>query len=520
VGFAVGRTVVQWLGERAFHAYWLDQGIRLRRNLLAWLLEAPGSRLIEPSPGEAISTFRDDIDDVLRYLESYLDALGMLLYIGGAVTIMAFIEARLTIIVLVPLLAALFAYQAMSPQIRTRRRAMRRATDAVTGFIGETFSSIQVVKLADADQPILRELRRRNETRHRAALRDTLLTELLRSLNVNMANISTAIVLIVGAGAISEGTFTVGELALFIVYLPRLTSNMAFLGDALAQHRRTGVSWDRVHRLSVDAVDDALLDSARVPLVGQVGELPPRRRQPDDQLQRLRVNHLTHTHPNGAIGISDISFSLERDSFTVITGRIGAGKTTLVRSILGLLPAEGTVVWNDHEIVDRASFLVPPRSAYTPQVPRLFSDTLALNIAVGEELGRTEITDAAGLAVLDHDLHSLPHGIDTMVGARGVKLSGGQVQRSAAARMFATRADLLVFDDLSSALDVHTENELWERLFARRDVTCLVVSHRLAALERADQILVLEHGRLVDRGSLAELLDRSPTMRELVEMPS
>jgi ATP-binding cassette, subfamily B, bacterial len=102
-----------------------------------------------------------------------------------------------------------------------------------------------------------------------------------------------------------------------------------------------------------------------------------------------------------------------------------------------------------------------------------------------------------------------------MVGARGVKLSGGQIQRSAAARMFATNAQLLVFDDLSSALDVHTENELWDRLFAQRPATCLVVSHRRTALRKADQILVMDGGRIVDRGTVDELLGRSALMRDL-----
>jgi ATP-binding cassette subfamily B protein/ATP-binding cassette subfamily C protein len=106
-------------------------------------------------------------------------------------------------------------------------------------------------------------------------------------------------------------------------------------------------------------------------------------------------------------------------------------------------------------------------------------------------------------------------GEDTMVGARGVKLSGGQVQRSAAARMLATEAELLVFDDLSSALDVHTETELWRRLLSQRDVTCIVVSHRRAALARADQILLMDRGRVLDRGALTDLLRRSELMRSL-----
>ena len=179
---------------------------------------------------------------------------------------------------------------------------------------------------------------------------------------------------------------------------------------------------------------------------------------------------------------------------------------------------DGQAIMAKREIVDDpASFFVPPRSAYTAQVPRLFSESLADNIVLGQRATRERLREAVKLAVLDPDLERLEQGIDTMVGARGVKLSGGQVQRSAAARMLATEAQLLVFDDLSSALDLHTEAELWRRLFENRSVTCLVVSHRKAALERADQILLMDHGRLVDRGRLSELLERSALMRELWE---
>jgi ABC-type multidrug transport system fused ATPase/permease subunit len=180
-----------------------------------------------------------------------------------------------------------------------------------------------------------------------------------------------------------------------------------------------------------------------------------------------------------------------------------------------LVPANGEILWNGEPVADPASFFVPPRSAYTPQVPRLFSESLAENIALGQAVTRERLREAVDLAVLDPDLERLENGLDTLIGARGVKLSGGQVQRSAAARMFATDADLMVFDDLSSALDVHTEAELWKRVFEQRTVTCLVVSHRRAALERADEIVLMEGGRVIGKGTLAELLESSPLMREL-----
>jgi ABC-type multidrug transport system fused ATPase/permease subunit len=119
--------------------------------------------------------------------------------------------------------------------------------------------------------------------------------------------------------------------------------------------------------------------------------------------------------------------------------------------------------------------------------------------------------------VLGPDVEHLDHGLDSLVGTRGVRLSGGQVQRAAAARMLLTDADLLVFDDLSSALDVHTETQLWRRLFERRRATCLVVSHRRPALRRADQVVLMVDGRVADRGTLPELLERSAEMRALWE---
>lgn len=394
---------------------------------------------------------------------------------------------------------------------------MRAATEEVTGFIGETFAAVQAVKLARAEGRILDRFRELNGIRRRTALADTVLTELLRSVDRNMAIVSVAIVLLMAASDIGRGGLTVGELTIFLTYLPRFTDYMAFAGDIIAQHRRSGVAYERIRRLAVDAADHDLLDRTPVPLHGDLADLPRPADRPRDRLERLTVRGLSYRHPAGGQGIEDVSFVLERGSFTVITGRIGAGKSTLVRALLGLVPARGDICWNDRLVEDPAWFMIPPRSAYTPQVPRLFSETLADNIVLGRRLTDARIREAIRLAVLDPDVDRLERGLDTLVGARGVKLSGGQMQRSAAARMFATEAELLVLDDLSAALDLHTEAELWERLFTRRDVTCLVVSHRRAALRRADQILLMDGGRIVARGTLAELLEASPLMRELWE---
>jgi len=215
-------------------------------------------------------------------------------------------------------------------------------------------------------------------------------------------------------------------------------------------------------------------------------------------------------------GLHDISFAISRGEFIVITGRIGSGKTTLLRTLLGLLPLDaGTIIWNGRQIEDPAKFFTPPHCAYTPQVPQLFSDSLESNIRMGFPATPEELAATIRLSVMEDDVPHLQDGLDTRVGAKGVKLSGGQRQRTAAARMFIRDPELLVFDDLSSALDVETENLLWDRTFARGDRTYLVVSHRRPALERADRIILMKDGGIEGMGSLSELLAEHEEMQSL-----
>lgn len=512
----VARIGTLGAGVWLWATYWCELVLRMRRNLLHHLLTAPGVRRLPDSPSEAISRFRDDVDDVAQYIENWVDFWGLALFGVVALAIMFGIDPWLTALILVPLLLTLVLTHLLRPTIRRVRRALREATGRVTGFVGETFQAVASVQGAGGEPSVVRAFGRLGDVRRRAAVRDALLAEVFKSVNDNMVHLATGVILLVGAGAMQRGTFSVGDFALFVTFLPRLTGTVSFLGAMMVQHRRTGVAFDRLDGLLAGAGPEVVVGPADLHLRGPMPPFADPRPEAVP-LEELRVEGLSVEHGDGVPAVHGASFALRRGGFTVVTGTVGSGKSTLVKAVIGLLPIEsGTVLWNGAVVEDPASWFVPPRSAYTGQVPRLFSDTLRENVVLGRRGGDAALTGALRLAVLEHDLEQLDHGLETEVGTRGVKLSGGQMQRSAAARMFLRDADLLVFDDISSALDVETERELWRRLFEeRRDATCLVVSHRRAALERADQVLVMDAGRIVARGTLDEVLVRSPQMAAL-----
>jgi ATP-binding cassette subfamily B protein len=363
---------------------------------------------------------------------------------------------------------------------------------------------------------MIAHFRRLNDHRRTQQVKDATLHAVLESLFWNTLNIGTGIILVVGAAAMSTGEFTVGEFAMFVFFLDLVTDAAFFLGLFIARYQQASVSFKRMLDLMGDADPMRLVERKRLGLRGELEEpdVVPAHLSP---LRELAIRNLSFRYPGTGEGIDDVTFTVPAGSFTVITGRVGAGKTTLLRAILGLVEADsGEILWNSEVVEDPSSFFIPPRSAYTPQVPRLFSMSLLDNLLMGRRDPDQIVDEAVRSAVMSTDVEGMPEGLGTMVGPLGVRLSGGQVQRSATARMFVRRPDLLVFDDVSSALDVETERQLWEMLFRdRAGVTSLVVSHRHPALQRADQIVVLGRGRVAAVGVLGDLLETSPEFRSL-----
>jgi ATP-binding cassette, subfamily B, bacterial len=476
----------------------------IQRNMLAAVLRRPGAAALSDSPEQTLNRFRDDAQDVALFTTEPVTLLGTVLFSVIAVIFMARISVSLTAIVVAPLLLVIALAMIAQHQVHRYRVASRSETARLTAFLGSMFRAAETVKNAGAEQHALREIRAINYSRRSASVRDATFAQVLDSVFYNSVDLGVGLILLLAARAILSREFTIGDFALFDYYLFFVTRLPVTAGAFIVTRRQVTVAAQRLAGVT-RSQDAGTLASPQPPPRIDVSDRGP--------LRQLTARGLTCTYPGGQEGIENVDVTVVAGTLTVVAGRVGAGKTTLLRCLLGLLPLQaGAIYWNGQELDRPEITLTPPRAAYVPQVPHLFSDTLRENITLGARLDDELVAQALQGAALDRDVRSMAAGLDTRVGPRGVKLSGGQAQRAAIARALVRSPELLVIDDLASAVDQATERALADLLFSGR--TCLVASNRRTVIERADQVILLDQGTVLSSGTVTEVMAREPWLRE------
>ena len=552
----LGRMASNMLGEWGGAKVRLGGQSLMRTNILRNILSKPGAQPLPVPTGDVINRTDDDLADFADFPTWIPEVTGHALFTIFAFIIMFQIAPTITLVAGIPLIGVFFLTRWAWNHFLKLVRITKVSDSRVTSFLGETFGAIQAMKIADSETAVSHYFRTINEERRHANVRFQLFWNIFQQATDSMGDIAVAIMVVMSGVALSQGTFSIGDFVLFSSYLFFVSRFPANVGSYLSEIAQQRVVLDRMQEITPYAAPESLVAHCEVydgihhkgdeerkkilPAIHLVQDtaVPP--------LEILEVKNLSFQYPvvskevaGGTLQVAseksptqrttdyalrDVTFSIPRGSFTVVTGRIGSGKTTLLRTLLGLLAkTEGDILWNGKRIDDPATFFVPPVSAYTPQVPRLFSEAVRSNILMGLPEKEVDLNGALETAVLAPDIAVLEKGLDTVVGPRGVRLSGGQVQRTAAARMLVRQAQLLVFDDLSSALDVETEKKLWQGLQPSVGFeppeglgqTFLVVSHRRIALQRADHIIVMNNGRIETQGKLEDLLATSTEMQRL-----
>ena len=475
---------------RRYPRWWIEILLRVRLNVL---IGQTNQRHRSTTPAGEVVARAMDADRFVRYCDRWVDVVNGLIVV--AVTAVAAGSPLAGLVLLIIMLASAVASAAGRP-IAGRSAAVASQARATFGrVLVSALEGIRTVKLSGRSGELTDHLASIDAPRVEASVREHRISAILSGVPVLMIQLG-----IVAAWA--GVALDVWNLATAL-----LVANAAAGFDWYGRVAGAVVTEAPGTRAWLDATvnfadgRELTREPAQVNLLEGKAPTPPEPTRV--ALKELSLREVTVTYEDGTVGVGGVNLDVARGELVLLLGSVGAGKTSLLRAVVALAPFSGVIRWNGEEIADPQSFLRPNNVAFVGQTPRVFSGTFRDNIALDFTRGLAAAVDAARL---EHDI-SVAGGADAMVGHRGVRLSGGQVQRLALARALAADSELLVADDVSSALDAATELELWA-LLRERGATVLGSSAKAAALRQADRVVVLDAGRIVDTGPWDVLQER------------
>ncbi len=467
--------------------WWVEVMLRARMSVLYG--QTRQRRLARTPPGEVVARSMD-ADRYARYADRWVDFINGLI-IAGITALLAGTWLAGTVLLVVMVASALAS--TVGRPIAGRSAAASSAARARFGrALVSALDSARTVKLAAAIPEVHAHLRHVDSGRVTAAVKEHRVQAFLDGVPM---------VMVQGGVVAAWAIYFWGGWSLAIALLvANAVAGFDWFGRVagMVVTEAPGTrAWQKETSRFAGGADLMDLPPGVDLVSGEAPEPAPVQRVP---LERLELAGFSAIHDDGTIGVSNLDLTVEAGELVLLVGQVGSGKSSLLAALAGLMEHAGSLRWNGREVTDPQSFLRPAQVAHVAQVPRVLSGSFSDNVLLGH---RRAFDDPVAAARLGRDIEEAG-GKDALVGHRGVRLSGGQVQRLALARALATDAELLLADDVSSALDANTEIELWAALRERR-TTVIGATAKRAALAQADRVVVLVDGEVAAVGPWSEL---------------
>lgn len=479
----------------------------LRNRMFSHLLGLDKAFFQKTTTGEVMALATNDLSSVQLATGMGVVACVDAIFMGlAAVAFMLYIHPLLTVIAIAPMPILVVLTRILSSRLHSRFRKVQEQFSTLTEFVRSTISSIRLVKAYNQEQQQAERFSEMGEIYVKNNLRLAFIYGALFPISGFIGNASMLLVLIFGGRLTISGAITAGDFVAFISYLFIMTWPMMAMGWVADLFQRGVTSLSRINSL-LNANPDLVDSPSAVDVALGRGE--------------IRLRDLTFSYPGqDEMSLRGIDLQIRPGALLGVVGRTGAGKTTLCKLLARLYRVEdGTLFYDGHDANRITVDSVRSAIAYVPQEVVLFSETISFNISLGNPgASAAEIETVAKAAAIHDEILTMPQGYETQIGERGVKLSGGQRQRIAIARALLLDRPIIIIDDALSAVDMETEHSIIRSIASYLEGrTCIIVSHRIAPLADAAEILVMENGRILDRGHHKELIQRSDFYANIYE---